>query len=100
MSKIHFTSTIINILSDYSSLRLAGLNCPIRTEIEAIEKEMLRLYPSTQLFQISADVSDCPTTSAKLGEIDYALAASGKHLRHYSPTQIDPPPTSLLLCFR
>ena len=78
MSKIHFTLTIINILSDYSSLRLAGLNCPIRTEIEAIEKEMLRLYPSTQLFQISADVSDCPITSAKLGEIDYALAASGK----------------------
>ena len=78
MSKIHFTPTIINILSDYSSLRLAGLNCPIRTEIEAIEKEMLRLYPSTQLFQISADVSDCPITSAKLGEIDYALAASGK----------------------
>ena len=71
---------MINIFSDFSSLRLAGLNCPIRTEIEAIEKEMLRLYPSNQLFQISTDVSDCPITSAKLGEIDYALAASGRLL--------------------
>ena len=77
-------------------MRLAGLNCPIRTEIEAIEKEMLRLYPSTQLFQISADVSDCPITSAKLGEIDYALAASGKQSNApFAHTKL-PPPTFAL----